>query len=484
MNDHRKRLPRLPLRDARCVALHVLLECQRTREISSVSLERAFREAENLDPRDAGLAREMVAGCIRRRMTLDCLIDPHLRRAPSALDAELREILRLAVYQCLWLDRVPNRAAVSEAVTLARALTGDGPARMVNAVLRALLERVSDPGATGPDEQAAPMAVIPIDADRTVVMRRPYLPDPAVDMVAYLAMATSHPQPLVNRWIRQFGAEAAAAICHYGACRPHQWLRPNALRITAEALAERLCRDGATATAHDDIAVRYVAGPPPVSLAAFAEGLFQPQDLTAISVLRTLAPKPGEVIVDYCAGVGTKTAVIGELAGNGATVIATDRDEARLEMAQRDFERLGVTCVETLSVELLSEALARVGPPDAILLDVPCSNTGVLARRPDARYRVDGRRLTSLKARQTEILERAARLASDRTRLVYSTCSLEPEENEQQLERFRNMNPGWRVTEQWLTLPSAAAANAVPRDGGFCAVLRRTAGQGAAAGGA
>jgi 16S rRNA (cytosine967-C5)-methyltransferase len=481
MNDHRKRLPRLPLRDARCVALHVLLDCQRTREISSVSLERALREAENLDPRDAGLAREMVAGCIRRRLTLDCLIDPHLRRAPSALDAELREILRLAVYQCLWLDRVPNRAAVSEAVTLARALAGDGPARMVNAVMRALLERVSE---GPPDDQTPPTAIIPIDADRVVAMRRPYLPDPTVDMVAYLAMATSHPLPLVNRWIRQFGAASAAAICHYGASRPHQWLRPNALRITAEALAQRLLRDGVTAKAHDDIAVRYLAGPPPVSLAAFAEGLCQPQDLTAISVLRTLAPKQGEVIIDYCAGVGTKTAVIGEMAQNHATVIATDRDGGRLELARRDFERLGVTCVQTVGLDALPETLARVGPPDAILLDVPCSNTGVLARRPDARYRVDGRRLTSLKARQSEILERAARLADDRTRIVYSTCSLEPEENEQQLERFVNLNPGWRVTEQWLTLPSAAMADAVPRDGGYCAVVRRITGDGDATKGA
>lgn len=440
-----------------------------------MSLETALREADRLDPRDAGLAREMVSGCVRRRLTLDGLIDPHLRRAPSALEPELREILRLTVYQCLWLDRVPNRAAVNEAVTLARALAGNGPAGMVNAVMRALLDFVSD---APPTPETPLSAIIPIDADRDVVMTRPYLPDPSTDRAAYLAMATSHPLSLVQRWIRHHGANSAEGICRYGAARPHQWLRTNTLHVTSAALAERLQSEDATVEVYDDIAVRYVTGPPPVTLAAFAEGLFQPQDLTALGIVRMVAPRPDEVIVDYCAGVGTKTAALADLAGDKATVIATDRDVSRLEMARRDFERLGVTSVQTVRLDAVSEALARFGPPDAILVDVPCSNSGVLSRRPDARYRVDGRRLKSLAAKQTEILDHVAGIAAEQTRIIYSTCSLEPEENEQQVERFCENHTGWQIAERRLTFPQVADPGRVPRDGGFCAVLRRSGSDG------
>lgn len=470
MSTDRRRLPRLPLRDARCVALQALLYSQRTRELSSVSLERTLRESEHLDPRDAGLAREMVAGCVRRRLTLDCLIDAHLRRAPATLDAELREILRLTVYQCLWLDRVPNRAAVNEAVKLARAITGDGPAGMVNAVMRALLDCVSD---APPTDETPPTAIIPIDTDRDVAMTRPYLPDPLSDRAEYLAMATSHPVPLVQRWIRRHGLASAEVICRYGADRPHQWLRVNLLRGTAAGLIDRLRNEGASVEPHDDVAVRYVAGPVPISLPSFTSGLFQPQDLTAISAVRTLAPGPGEVVVDYCAGVGTKTAAIAEFAGDHATVVATDREVTRLEAARRDLDRLGISSVRTVPLDQLTNVIQETGPPDAILVDVPCSNSGVLARRPDARYRVDATRLKSLGAKQRAILSRTAEIAGDQTRIVYSTCSLEPEENEGQVERFCEEHPGWHVTERWLTLPTPAAAGRVPCDGGFCAVLRR-----------
>lgn len=424
-----------------------------------------------LDAREAALARELAFGVLRHRITLDRLIDQHLRCRPANLDATLRDLLRVGLYQCLWLERVPDRAAVGEAVEQAKRLVSTRGAGLVNGVLRAILSHVLR---IGPRREAAePTHLLPLDAERFCELDYACLPDPSADPVAYWSAATSHPCELVRRWRADHGLIGMERICRYGAGRPHVWLRPNALKTSAGELARRLRDEGATVEPLDERAVLYIEGPPPVATGAYAEGLFQPQDLSGIEVVEALAPKPGEVIVDLCAAPGTKASAIAEQTGNAAIVLASDRDMKRLRAAGPNFDRLGITSVELIAAGELAACWPRHGPPDAILLDAPCSNTGVLARRPEARYRWNRRTLASLVETQNKLLHTAAGLSSVGTRIVYSTCSIEPEENEQVIQRFCQALPHWRLVESALRLPNPGGQARPPRDGGYWALLRQ-----------
>jgi len=463
---------RPPVKDGRGVALRVLSEAHQVRAFGADLLDRTLATGD-LDAREAALARELVLGVVRHRLTLDRLIDRHLHGKPSNLDPRLREILRLGLYQCLWLERIPDHAAVNEAVDQAKRLVGRRAAGLVNGLLRTILGQVVRIGPPGDGLPAAHQFCV--DAQRVCDLDHAWLPDPTSDPAGYWSAATSHPRALVGRWLKRYGPARTEQICLYGACRPHQWLRPNRLRISAAELARRLRLEGAGAEPLEDTAVLYIDGPPPVTTAAFAEGLFQPQDITGIEVVQVLDPQPGELILDLCAAPGTKTAAIAERIGNQGMVFACDRDMDRLAAGCDNFMRLGVTAVQLIAPQELSDFRSRYGAPDAILLDVPCSNTGVLARRPEARYRFTPRRLAGLTKVQSELLDRSAELAWPGTRLLYNTCSIAREENEAVVERFLERHPGWKLADAALRLPSVGRADSPPRDGGFWALMRNEA---------
>lgn len=208
----------------------------------------------------------------------------------------------------------------------------------------------------------------------------------------------------------------------------------------------------------------------PADLEVFREGLCQPQDATAGIALTLAPPQPGEFVLDLCAGSGTKSTQAAELMGNRGRVLATDTDAQRLDRIAENAARLGLTIIQTVAIDELDAAIAAAGkPPDLILIDAPCSNTGVLARRPEARYRATHKSITSLVEIQRELLARAVELSGLETRLIYSTCSIEVEENESQVAAFLAANPNWRLVESKFTLPGP------DRDGGYAAVLRQIA---------
>ncbi len=423
-----------------------------------------MQDADPLSPADAALAAELAIGVSRHRLTCEHIAAHFYRGRWAGLRVSVRMILGLGVYQLCWLDRIPDHAIVDQAVRQARR-QGRGAAATVNAVLRKLALSVGE--AIERSDDSDPRRTLPIDETRVRIFDRNVFPDPSRKPLDALIATTSHPPWLVERWHRRYKPALCRRVCEAGIRRPPLVLRPNTTRITAEQLRDRLIAAGHPADLTDDShSVILRGGATASGLSEIHDGLCQPQDSTAGRVLRLAPPRAGERVLDFCAGVGTKSTQAAEMMNNTGVVIATDANADKLQSVSAAAERLGLTIIRPVPMDRLATALAEAGgPPDVILLDVPCLNTGVLARRPEARYRAGAKSLKSIVEIQRSILHRIREMADDRTRIIYSTCSLEPEENENQIEAFCEAFPEWTVSKQELTLPDKH------HDGGFFAVL-------------
>ncbi len=457
--------------DARSLALEALALARGRRTFVRDVLD-SLISRKGLKSRDAALATELAMGVIRHRLTLDRVLSRFLSAPLGQLRPGLPDVLRLGAYQLIWLDRVPNFAAVNEGVAQASRLGGERAGSLVNAVLRQVVRHQGE--APVDIAQAQPDRAVCIDARRARLFNLPIFPDPGRQPIAYLSAATSHPAEVVERWVRQFGRDRAEQICWYGASRPPLILRPNRLRVGLPELCDRL-RDEGAAVASDaarDV-VFVLRGPPLRELTAFRAGLCQPQDPTAMAVVHLANPQPGETIIDLCAAPGTKATYAAERMLNRGVVIASDLDREKLSGLAENCRRLGIRVVETVLADDLESVAAPCKRIDLVLVDAPCSNSGVLARRPEARYRINRRALLRLSAVQLGLLDRAAGLARAETRIVYSTCSIEPEENERVVQAFCVRHDDWHVTQSRLVVPCAARDVCSWRDGGFMAVLVR-----------
>lgn len=452
-------------RDSRDLAVKVLTECYDGQRFGLELLDELLSH-QPLPPEDRTLAAELVVGVARHRLTAEHLASRFYRGRWAGLRPGLRVILATAVYQLCWLDRIPDYAAVDQAVRQAKR-HGRGIASTVNALLRRIVECRGDvmvrPDAPDPRRYLA------IDESRGRLFAVDVFPDPARRPLDYLIASTSHPAWLVERWHRRFKPTLCRQVCEAGTRRPPLVLRPNVMRVTPKQLVDGLRSGGRDARQlPDSDAVLLPAGAATPEIEEIQSGLCQPQDSTSQLALKLSPPSPGEMMLDLCAGVGTKSTQAAELMRNQGLVIAADIDEARLSRIPGSAGRLGLTIIRPTPISRLDACLAEVGRiPDLILIDAPCSNTGVLARRPEARYRASQRALEELTAVQAGLLRRAAELAGPRTRMIYATCSLEQEENELAVETFRGGSPDWRVEKQVFTLPDAE------RDGGFAALLTR-----------
>ena len=465
--------PAHPVSSARAVALRVLGDLREGRRTARQSIDALLAEYP-LEPQDLALAHELVMGVVRHRLTLARIVGAFATHGWKRINHRLQSILLLAVYQIVWLDHIPAFAAVNEAVEQAKAEGGGGAARFVNGLLRQLLREIVERRV--PRADASPPHAVPVNRQQSCQFARAILPDPAQKPAEHLADATSHPVWLVQRWMEAFGKAATEQICLTGMSEPPLIVRPNTLRTTAAGLVGTLRKEGFRAErSSDDHAVHVEGERSPIRSEAFARGLFQPQDRTSMEpVLRGMPGlAPGQTVIDYCAGLGTKATQMAELMRDTGRVLACEVEEPKLATIRTNAERLGIRIVETC---LTSEAPARVaslGEVDWILVDVPCSNTGVLARRPEARYRLNVPALLSLAKLQLSILESAAALAGPTTRLVYSTCSIDLEENAQVVTRFLQAHPEWRLADSGFTLPDSGRAPIEWRDGGYWARLER-----------
>jgi len=365
---------------------------------------------EQVPPRERSFSHELTYGTLRLRGRLDALLAPHVRRGLEQVQPELMDVLRLGAYQLLEMGSVPAYAAVSQSVEQAKQIGGRGAGSFVNGVLQAL--RRAGPSVPWPS----------LDEDP----------------VAHLSAWGSHPRWLVERWVAAFGTAQTAALVAANNRRPALYLRP--VGVTLEDASGRLAAAG---IAHERPALGgFGAGivardvlellPPANVTAALAAVPAVMQDPAASLVTRAVAAAPGSLVADLCAAPGGKTMGI---AGDSpdTLVVAADATAQRLVRLRQNLERTGLANVRVIAADARRPPLARA---DTVLIDAPCTGTGTLRRHPDGRWRLTPSDIDALVVLQREILDGAAMIVPPGGRLLYATCSIEAEENEEQVDAF------------------------------------------------
>jgi 16S rRNA (cytosine967-C5)-methyltransferase len=438
----------------------VLLDAERGRGWVRDLLPRA--RSHLADARDRGLLTELAYGVVRRRGTVDALAAASSRRPLPRLSAAVRTALRLALYQVLFLDRIPTHAAVDHAVSWARRRAGAKAGGYANAVLRAAVARV-DAIARGPEDARRD---VPREDGSAVRLRDALFPDPAIDPAGNLAARFSMPRWLVARWLAVRGPGRTRAVLLAGISRPPLTLRARGDR---DALLDRLRRDG----------VDCRPGPAPTAilverrgeagaLRAVEAGEAAVQDATAQRVAPLLAPRAGERLLDLCAAPGGKTLHLADLLEGEGEIVACDVDEQKIATLSglvgrvRGNVRLGVQAVSREGALPFERASF-----DGVLVDAPCTNSGVLRRRVEARWRLSPDDPAALAVIQRSLLERAFPLLAPGGRIVYATCSLEREENEDVVRAFLAAHPDLQAAETMEVPPVRDAA------GGYAALITK-----------
>ncbi len=375
-------------------------------------------------PEDRALLIELVNGTLRWRGQLDWILAGLFRGNYESSSSLLRSILEVGLYQIRFLTKVPGYAAVSETVGLAKKSGGPAWGRLVNAVLRRYIR----------DEKA---------------LQWPSPRKPAAELIA---VQFSHPEWIVNRWLKRFGCGKTIAFCEFNNRRPVLSLRVNPARARADRVRDQLASAGVQTEPS-----RYfkdflrVSGSLDVARnQAFLEGRFTVQDESTAIPSILLNPQAGERVLDMCAAPGGKACHLAHLAEDSATVVAVDIRMDRLHRLRQNVQRLRLGSIKPV---LADATCLPTGAFDKILLDAPCSGLGVLGRRADLRWRKQSEDIAAIKKVQRKLLQQAAKLLKNDGAIVYSTCSLEKEETEDIVAEFIEANEDFRVDTRRQDLP-------------------------------
>lgn len=395
-------------------------------------------------PVQRAIVTELVMGVVRRLRTLQFWRQRLATRPPAA---PVEAVVLVALYELFYLDDTADYAAVNEAVESAGILASRNAGGFVNAVLRRAIR-----------ERAALRATL----------------DSATPGVRF-----SEPDALIQRWQRRWGPDKTLALCEWNNRRPVTTLRAMTHRISAADLAKRAAAERIELLPHPARPEDCLIAPRGTAvdrIPGYAEGLFVVQDPSTLGAVGLVAARAGETIVDACAAPGGKTAALADAMGDKGLIIAGDPQESRLERLNENMRRLKLTSVKVEKVDAadlvsLRNAMQRNGADraDAVLLDVPCSNTGVLQRRADARWRFDEVNLRELCVLQARLLDTAALCVRPGGRLVYSTCSLEAEENEQQVQAFLRRQTEFTLDAEVRSFPPDSGT-----DGAYAARVVRS----------
>ena len=472
-----------PSRPSRGTALLKIVSGEKPREIAVQVLGgrdgQAFTEdllesavaGAQLSPADRRLAQELVYGVVRWQATLDWLIEG--KTGPRTQKVPIQNLLRVGLYQIFWLERIPAHAAVHVIVELAKR-RGFGPqSGFINAILRGYL-RDFEPTRARLNE---------------LKQNQPHL-------------GYSHPEWLVRRWQEQWGQARTAELLEWNNSPAKTFARVNTLKITPEKLLPIWRDEGVDYDFvgkdwfEENLVFELKSHPPLDRLPSFQGGFFYVQDPSTLLAVRELAPERRDTVLDLCAAPGGKLTYMAQLMSNEGLIIGHDIAAERLALLTENCARLGVTCVQTTTdlqsiitpqsalrtphsegsalcpphSEATPQSALRTPHFDRVLLDAPCSNTGVMRRRVDLRWRVTPAEIVRLSRAQLDLLQRAATAVKPGGILVYSTCSLEPEENKQVIESFLARRPEFKMESERVLMPFADGV-----DGAYVARLRRSA---------
>lgn len=412
-------------------------------------------------------ATDLVFGTIRNRSTIDRVISAFADCPVKRINADILDIIRIGAYELIYCPSTADYSIVDEAVKNAKETASQKQADFVNAVLRQLSRHISCRRAAL--KTSVIRNTIPQNLSSGCEFDTAILPDPCSRAADYLSAAFSLPRWLVCEWLDYFGTDATRGICFASNRRPSIYLHPNILKTDADRLAESFRRAALEAELSPDGSMLRLRSPAAVTkLPGFKEGLFTIQDITACLAVGLLQPRPGWRILDMCAAPGTKTAQLAELTAEQAEIIAADIDPVRLEKVTETIRRLGLTSVRVAKYDNIPSLISDGGLFDCVLLDVPCSNTGVLSRRPEVRYRIRPQTIQKLCRTQLELLQKASQLIKPGGKICYSTCSIQPQENDRLISSFLNGQSAFRLENDRLTLPSTDDC-----DGGYVAIIGR-----------
>jgi 16S rRNA (cytosine967-C5)-methyltransferase len=416
---------------ARAMALQVLLSWQRTGTYPDQLLRDVLEKNLQTKPADRALIYQLVYGVLRWQGKLDWVLQQFSQRPLEKLSLKTLFILRLGAFQLLFLSRIPVSAAVNESVKLAKSGRTPWAANFVNAVLRSLDRGKED-------------------------LSFPSIEDP----VAYLSVNTSHPTWLIEQWLASWGFEKTQALCRYNNQSPPLTLRANTLKTNRTDLEKNLKGLAARIepTLFSPLGIR-VEEPerPLVQDELFQEGLFQIQDEASQLVAYILDPKPGERILDLCAGAGGKASHLAQLMKDQGSIAAVDLHPKKLKDLQENAMRLGITIIEGQVGDALNEALfTQKTAFDRILIDAPCSGWGVIGRNPDLKWRLTPDDSLRLSRMQNKFLQNAAGWLKSKGILVYVTCTLSRDENQGVIEKFIDQHPEFVVEDASAFLPESA----------------------------
>ncbi|NBB77047.1 MAG: 16S rRNA (cytosine(967)-C(5))-methyltransferase RsmB [Bacteroidetes bacterium] len=393
---------------ARSVSIDILIRFDEEGELS-------YSTANELEPRERGRVREYVQNILRRRSYLDFVINEFSSIQVQEMKPLLKNVLRLGLYELLFMSGTPDYASINEAVDIAKYSLGSKSGDLVNAILRNIQRDIND------------------------------LPKPAFkDRTKLVATTFSHPEWMVKRWVKRFGEREAFQLMQANNSRPHYYVRVNNLRTKTKHFRLRMEKLDIDYKESDWLPGYFMVDSvaPLISKDLLKKGICLVQDIAAGFAPTIVEPQPGETIFDLCAAPGTKSIVMSDMMNGEGTIVAVDINPDRLELLAQsamDYQAENIK-IRRADARDLDFKLA-----DGILLDAPCTGTGVLSKRADLRWKRTPEHLDNAVELQKELLDEAANHITRGGRLVYSTCSIEPEENWEQieafLERYDNFEP-------------------------------------------
>ncbi|MFW6358776.1 MAG: 16S rRNA (cytosine(967)-C(5))-methyltransferase [Chroococcales cyanobacterium] len=415
--------------NSRQLAFTALQTIEKKGAYTDVSLDRVLRNAE-ISSANRGLVTELVYGCVRRRRSLDALIDQLGKKKARQQPPNLRILLYIGLYQLRYLDSIPPSAAVHTTVELAKANHFGKLAGVVNGILRQYLRLAA--------KEQDPLQ----------------LPSNSIERLGILY---SFPDWILEIWLDQFGETATEQLCQWFNSPPTIDLRVNPLKTTVEAVEKAIASTGVSVSRIPQLpnALRLSGKVGFIQqLPGFDQGEWTVQDSSAQLVSYLLNPQPGEVIVDACAAPGGKTTHIAELIGDNGKIWACDRTPSRLKKVSQNTERLDLHSIEIRTGDSRTFSDFR-GSCDRVLVDAPCSGLGTLHKRPDLRWRQTLEATKELSVLQRELLDQAATWIKPGGILVYATCTLNPLENEDVISAFLGQHPNWEINFPEANSPAA-----------------------------
>lgn len=421
----------------RKTAYNTLMDVESKKAYSNLALNHQIRISKPTSP---AFVRELVYGVLERKLTIDYYLDQLVDQGIESLKKQELTILRMGLYQIGYMESVPEYAAVNESVALAKRYAR-GKAGLVNGVLREYL-------------------------NRKIRMR---LPERDQDEIKYLSVKYSYAPWIIEKWLNYYSMKFVEELMEAGNRRPPTTIRYNWLRIVKKDLIEQLEERGFEVEegnlCKNSLKVK---GSGLLDSELYRMGLFTPQDESSMLVSEKLDPKHGDLVVDVCAAPGGKTTAIAERMNNTGKIIAFDIYRRRLDQVDKEARRLGIVNVETQAWDATRVDSSLVEKADRVLVDAPCSGLGVVRRKPEIKYSERTRDMDLLPQKQLAILSASSEYVKPFGTLVYSTCTINPEENEKVINEFLKKTPWFKQVERTLLVP-----NVNDTDGFFICVMKR-----------